>query len=154
MTTFRLKATPPYTDIEGTGMYEYGVWPTSQLTELQMAARVRNLGINAATNITLSATVNGEDAALTATPIDIAYASIDTARAVGYTPPAVEGMYEVALTVTQDATDENTADNTAVTSFEITEYSYGRTTQVYAELLPSYNLHARVSSSERLPVLW
>jgi hypothetical protein len=125
-----------YTDIAGTGMYEYGVWPTSQLTELQMAARVRNLGINEATNVTLSATVNGADAAMTATPINIAYASADTARAVGYTPPAVEGMYEVAITVTQDAADENINDNTALTSFEITEFSYGRDNSVYENFFP------------------
>lgn len=126
-----------YTDFEGTGMYEYGVWPTSQLTELQMAARVRNLGINEAANVTLTATVNGADAAMTATPITIAYASADTARAVGYTPPAVEGMYEVALTVTQDAIDENINDNTAVTTFEITEYSYGRDNSVYDNFFPA-----------------
>lgn len=126
-----------YTDYEGTGMYEYGVFHTSQLPELQMAARVRNLGINAAENITLSATVNGESASLNAVPVTIPYANIDTARASGYTPPAVPGLYEVELTVTQDAADESPENNVATNSFEVSETHFARDNGVYSGFFPA-----------------
>lgn len=115
-----------YTNVDGSGMYDYGVWPFSQLTEMEMAARVRNVGINEAQNVVLNITVNGEDAAMTSMPINIPYASTDTVIATGYTPPAVEGLYEVGFEVTFDAEDENPIDNVDSDSFIISEFLYGR----------------------------
>ncbi len=125
------------TDYETTEMYEYGVWPFSQLTELQMAASVRNLGQNLAENVTLSATVNGTDAGGTALPIDIASAAVDTARLVGFTPPAVEGTYNVEMTISMDAEDENADNDNANASFEVTEFLYGRDNGVYSSGFPA-----------------
>lgn len=126
-----------YTDFEGTGLYEYGVFHTSQLTELQMAARVRNLGVNDAENVTLSASVNGDDVSLNAVPLAIPYATIDTVRASGYTPPAVAGLYDVELTVTQDALDEFPENNVALNSFEVSETHFARDNGEYSGFFPA-----------------
>lgn len=125
------------TDYNNTGIYEYGVWPFSQLTELQMAAAVRNLGQNDAENVTLDVEVNGTDAGTTPITVNIPYATVDTARAIGYTPPAVEGTYTFDLTVSMDADDENTADNSATRSFQVSEFSYGRDNGVYSSGFPA-----------------
>lgn len=125
------------TDYAFTGMYEYGAWPVSQATEVTMAARVRNIGINEAENVTLGIEVNGADAGATATAINIPYATTDTVRATGYTIPAVEGTYDVTFTVDMDAEDENPADNVGSSSFMVTEYSYGRDDETFQGVFPA-----------------
>lgn len=125
-----------YTDVAGTGMYEYGVFHSSQLPELQFASRVRNLGVNDAENVTLSASVNGDAVSLNAVPLTIPYATIDTVRASGYTPPAVTGMYEVEFTVTQDAEDEFPENNTATNSFEVSDLHFARDNSEYSGFFP------------------
>ncbi|MFT4777656.1 MAG: hypothetical protein ACJAU0_001249 [Flavobacteriales bacterium] len=124
-----------WTDYIGTGMYEYSNFPLSQATEIQFASKVRNLGINDQTNLTLGVQVNGEDAA-SSDAMDLLYLATDTLRAAGYVIPGVVGEYIVDYALVSDQEDESPENNIATQSFNVTEYSYGVDNDVFSGVFP------------------
>lgn len=136
----RLGSYTTYTDFEGTGIYEYGAWAQSQVTEVTMASTVQNIGTDDQTNTVLSATVNGDPVG-ESMPMDFTYQMSDTLRIEGYQVPSDIGMYDVEYTVASDFEDENPENNTTSQSFEVTEFSYGRDDEFFTALFPgeTYN---------------
>ncbi|WP_306641691.1 T9SS type A sorting domain-containing protein [Sanyastnella coralliicola] len=112
-----------YTDYNGTFMYEVDTWHPTQATEVQMAAKVRNIGSLDQTNVTLNASINGNDAG-TSDAIDLPYLASDTLRITGYTVPTDPGQYDIEFTVSADAEDENPGDNVTTQSFQVAPVSY------------------------------
>jgi hypothetical protein len=131
----RLGSYTTYTDFEGTGMYEVGAWPQSQVTEVQIASAVESTGTDEQTNTVLSATVNGEPVG-GSEPVDFTYQMTDTLRIPGYQVPSELGTYEVGYAVASDFEDENPQNNTTTQSFEVTEFSYGRDDGVFTGVFP------------------
>ena len=129
-----------YTDYNGTFMYEYGTWHTSQATEVQMAAKVRNIGTADQTNTTLTVNVNGALAG-SSDPVDLVYQASDTLRVVGYTIPTEVGDYTVDYEVSSDFEDENPGDNLATQMFDVDDVQYGRDNAEFTGFFPgsTYN---------------
>ncbi len=124
-----------WTDYIGTGLYEYSNFPVSQVTEIQFASKVRNLGINEQTNLVLNVQVNGADAAAS-DAMTLPYLGTDTLRAAGYTIPATVGEYVVDYDVVSDQEDESPENNMAQQSFNVTEYSYGVDNDIFSGVFP------------------
>ncbi len=136
-----------YTDYSTTDTYEYGIWPYDQVGEIQMGARVRNLGQFDAENIVLNVEVNGSGAGTTSTPITLGYQEADTVRANGYVIPAVEGTYTVDMTIDFDAEDENPGDNVASTSFQVDEFLFARDNGTFTSSFPAMTYTTEFSSA-------
>jgi hypothetical protein len=132
----RIDTYATYTDYNGTNMYEYSAWPQSQVTEVQMAAKVANAGYNPQPGVGLQVNVNGSDIG-TSDLVDLAYQGTDTLRLVGYTIPSDIDTYEIEMNIVTDSIDENAADNTFMQSFEVTEYVFGRDDLTYTGVFPS-----------------
>lgn len=126
-----------YTDYETTGTYEYGVWPFSQLVELQAAANYQVLGTVSQPNATL--TVTAGDYSESTDPQELFYPTCvdDTLRVFGYTPEAVEGMYDVTFEIASDSTDATPDDNVRVQSFEVSEFIYAQDNSEITGVFPA-----------------
>lgn len=126
-----------YTDYETTGTYEYGVWPFSQLVELQAAANYQVLGTIAQPNASLTVTVG--DFTGSTDPQELFYPTCidDTLRVVGFTPEAVEGMYDVTFEIASDSTDVTPLDNVRVQSFEVSEFIYAQDNSEITGVFPA-----------------
>ncbi len=125
------------TDATGLGFYEYGAIPTSQLTELVFAGRVRNIGSNPQANTQMEVTVNGDVVGTSAPDFTLEYGAFDTLRVQGYTPPATPGMYNVEYNFSSDEMDEDMSNNTATQFFEVTDGSYGRDDETFSGVFPA-----------------
>ena len=112
-----------YTDYFTTGVYEAGVFAAGQLSELQAAAKVYNVGYLDQEGSTLALGVNGSEVGAS-DPITISYQTDDTLRVV-YDMSEV-GTYDLTYTVSATAEDENPGNNTASQSFEVSNLHYGR----------------------------
>lgn len=112
-----------YTDYFTTGVYEAGVFAVGQLSELQAAAKVYNVGYLDQEGSTLALGVNGSEVGAS-DPITISYQTDDTLRVV-YDMSEV-GTYDLTYTVSATAEDENPGNNTASQSFEVSYLHYGR----------------------------
>jgi hypothetical protein len=112
-----------YTDYFTTGVYEAGVFAAGQLSELQAAAKVYNVGYLDQEGSTLALNVNGNDAGAS-DPVTIAYQTNDTLR-VTYDMAEVNA-YEVTYNLSATNEDENPDNNTATQSFEVSYLHYGR----------------------------
>ena len=132
----RLENYVTYTDYEGTGMYEYTTWHTSQATEVQMAARLSNIGTADQTNTTLAVDVNGTEVGVS-DPVDFAYQVTDTLRVTGYNIPTDAGTYTVDYEIASDMMDENPANNVAQQSFEVSELHYARDNGEFTGFFPA-----------------
>ncbi len=124
-----------WTDYNGTGMYEYSNFALSQVTEIQFASKVRNLGYEDQTMLTLDVQVNGE-AAAASDAIDLPYLAQDTLRAAGYVIPATVGEYVVDYTVAQEQDDASPENNVDQQGFNVTEYSYGVDNEIFSGVFP------------------
>ena len=115
-----------YTNYLQTGIYENGAWPQSQLLDSWTAgAKVFNFGYSEQENVVLDIDVNGYPSSSAALPA-LANASVDTLTA-DYAVSDL-GIYTVNYNISSDEVDDLPSDNVATQSFEVTEYSYGRTT--------------------------
>ena len=112
-----------YTDYFTTGVYEAGVFAAGQLSELQAAAKVYNVGYLDQEGSTLALGVNGSEVGAS-DPITISYQTDDTLRVV-YDMSEV-GTYDLSYTVSATVEDENPGNNTASQSFEVSNLHYGR----------------------------
>jgi hypothetical protein len=112
-----------YTDYFTTGVYEAGVFAVGQLSELQAAAKVYNVGYLDQEGSTLALDVNGSEVGAS-DPITISYQTDDTLRVV-YDMSEV-GTYDLTYTVSATVEDENPGNNTASQSFEVSYLHYGR----------------------------
>ncbi len=116
-----------YTDYETTGIFEFGIWPQSLVTEVDMAVRARNSGASDQVGLTLGVQINGEDAAATLVPTDIIAGASDTVRTLAYSIPSTIGDYTVDMTVVLDGVeDDNPDDNSATQSFSVSEFLFAR----------------------------
>jgi len=112
-----------YTDYFTTGVYEAGVFAAGQLSELQAAAKVYNVGYLDQEGSTLALGVNGSEVGAS-DPITISYQTDDTLRVVYDMSEA--GTYDLTYTVSATVEDENPGNNTASQSFEVSNLHYGR----------------------------
>ncbi|MBT6163995.1 MAG: T9SS type A sorting domain-containing protein [Crocinitomicaceae bacterium] len=112
-----------YTDYFTTGVYEAGVFAAGQLSELQAAAKVYNVGYLDQEGSTLALGVNGSEVGAS-DPITISYQTDDTLRVV-YDMSEV-GTYDLTYTVSATVEDENPGNNSASQSFEVSYLHYGR----------------------------
>jgi hypothetical protein len=112
-----------YTDYFTTGIWEAGVFAEGQLTSLDAAAKVYNVGYLEQEETSLTLNVNGTDAGMS-DPITLGYQAQDTLR-VNFDMAAV-GSYELTYTVGAMNEDENPSNNTATQSFEVSALHYGR----------------------------
>ena len=122
-----------YTDYFTTGIWEAGVFAEGQLTSLDAAAKVYNVGYLDQEETTMALTVNGADAGASA-PITLGYQAQDTLR-VTYDMGTV-GSYELNYAVSAMNEDENPANNTASQSFEVSSLHYGRDNGTMTGLFP------------------
>ncbi len=112
-----------YTDYFTTGVYEAGVFAAGQLSELQAAAKIYNVGYLDQEGSTLALGVNGSEVGAS-DPITISYQTDDTLRVV-YDMSEV-GTYDLSYTVSATVEDENPGNNAASQSFEVSNLHYGR----------------------------
>lgn len=112
-----------YTDYFTTGVYEAGVFAAGQLSELQAAAKIYNVGYLDQEGSTLALGVNGSEVGAS-DPITISYQTDDTLRVV-YDMSEV-GTYDLTYTVSATVEDENPGNNAASQSFEVSNLHYGR----------------------------
>ena len=112
-----------YTDYFTTGIWEAGVFAEGQLTSLDAAAKVYNVGYLDQEETSMTLTVNGSEAGMS-DPITLGYQAVDTLR-VTYDMAAV-GSYDLTYDVAAMNEDENPANNTASQSFEVSSLHYGR----------------------------
>jgi hypothetical protein len=99
------------------------VFAVGQLSELQAAAKVYNVGYLDQEGSTLALDVNGSEVGAS-DPITISYQTDDTLRVV-YDMSEV-GTYDLTYTVSATVEDENPGNNTASQSFEVSYLHYGR----------------------------
>ncbi|MDA0940298.1 MAG: T9SS type A sorting domain-containing protein [Bacteroidetes bacterium] len=114
-----------YTDEAFTNLYEYGVWPQSQLPDtLYYGCEVLNFGDSLATNVYGSLDFNGtmfDGPALSS----LTSGSVDTVY-VPYATDVAVGTYDMLLTLNMDSVDANMDNNTSASSYAVTEYQWGR----------------------------
>ncbi|MGB1031973.1 MAG: T9SS type A sorting domain-containing protein [Flavobacteriales bacterium] len=136
-----------YTDYNFTGIYEYGVWPYSQLTELQMAADYQVLGTTPQPNSIL--TVTAGDYSESSDPQLLEYPTCvgDTLKTFNYTPPAVEADYTATFVLSSDSTDANPEDNTRTQNFSVSEFSYGRDDGTFSGVFPADGTQEFIAAS-------
>ena len=111
-----------YTDYFTTGIWEAGVFAEGQLSSLEAAAKVYNVGYLEQAGTMLTLDVDGTVAS--SDPMLLAYQAVDTLR-VPFDMAAV-GTYNLTYTVSTDNEDENPANNEATQSFEVSSLHYGR----------------------------
>ena len=119
----RIDTYTSYTDYETSGIYEYGVWASSQVIDLDYAAKVYNVGYQDQTGTAMALTVNGTDAG-TSNAVTLGYQGSDTLR-VTYTLGGV-GTDDLAAAVATDFEDENPGNNSASASVEVSDLHFGR----------------------------
>jgi len=103
--------------------------PLSQTRPLTLSGTVRNNGISALTNVTVTAAITRDGTEFyqqSSTPIaSLAPAASAAFTITGYAPDSV-GVYEIAYEVASDQTDQVPANNTATRSQEISETVFAR----------------------------
>ncbi len=115
-----------YTDFEETGVFEYTIWPVSQLTPLTAAANVVNVGSNAQ-EVFLDLELNGNPLGYTPEVVALATGEEAIVRAQDYALPAVPGSYVLSMNATLEGVeDENPEDNLRLAEFEVSQYTYAR----------------------------
>lgn len=108
---------------------EYTLYPHSQLHELTLKSRIRNGGMNTATNVDFSvevldpssSSVFGQTSTLATMP---RYES-DSLQLDGFTPPATNGEFTVNFTLSSDSIDDRDDDNSFTKNFSVDEFDYG-----------------------------
>lgn len=111
-----------YTDYFTTGIWEAGVFAEGQLSSLEAAAKVYNVGYLEQTGTMLTLDVDGTSGM--SDPLALEYQGVDTLR-VPFDMAEV-GTYNLTYTVSTDNEDENPSNNTASQSFEVSALHYGR----------------------------
>ena len=127
-----------YTDFENTGMYEYGIWPSSQITEVQIAADVTNLGAQTQNEVGLSVFVDGTPVG-TSTSGVLAYQQSQLFQVTGYTPPTTPGTYSMELIAEPVNDDEDPENNSISTTFEVSDYTFARDNGLFTDQFPNFN---------------
>ena len=122
-----------YTDYFTTGIWEAGVFAEGQLSSLEAAAKVYNVGYLEQAGTLLTLDVDGTVAS--SDPMLLAYQGVDTLR-VPFDMAAV-GTYNLTYTVSSDNEDENPANNEATQSFEVSSLHYGRDNGTMTGVFPS-----------------
>lgn len=102
--------------------YQYSQIPTTQITDIEVRAGVRNDGSQDLTNVKL---VLGGDVTAESPAITLTSLAVDTLEAV-FTPVATVGDYTVTRTLVMDQTDDNPINN------PIPDFSYSITNHIYA----------------------
>ena len=115
-----------YTDYEETDIYEYGTWPFSQLTELQLAANYQVLGTTPQPNSTLTVTVGDYAESTDAQLLEYPTCVGDTLKTFNFTPPAVAADYTAIFELSSDSTDATPDDNVRTQDFSVSEFIYAR----------------------------
>lgn len=115
-----------YTDYDQTGIYEYGVWPFSQLTDLQLAADYQVFGTTPQPNSALTVTVG--DYSESTDPQELEYPTCDpdTLRTFNFTPDAVAADYTATFELSSDSTDATPDDNIRTQDFSVSEFIFAR----------------------------
>ena len=129
-----------YTDYENTGMFEASIWPSSQTTQVQMAANVANQGVQAQNGVNLNAYVNGALVGSSA-PSVLDSQENQLFQISGYTLPATPGTYSLELLAEPVNDDEDPENNSSTTTFEVSEYIFARDNGVFTGAFPgaTYN---------------
>ena len=122
-----------YTDYFTTGIWEAGVFAEGQLSSLEAAAKVYNVGYLDQEETTMTLNVNGTDVGAS-DPMTLGYQAADTLR-VAFDMAEV-GSYELNYSVSAMNEDENPANNTAAQSFEVSSLHYGRDNGTMTGLFP------------------
>ena len=122
-----------YTDYFTTGIWEAGVFAEGQLSSLEAAAKVYNVGYLEQAGTMLTLDVDGTVAS--SDPMLLAYQAVDTLR-VPFDMAAV-GTYNLTYTVSTDNEDENPANNEATQSFEVSSLHYGRDNGTMTGIFPA-----------------
>jgi hypothetical protein len=131
----RTDAYVSYSDYLGTAFYEYGAWAESQLAPFNFAMTAANNGYQDQTGVTMTVTVNGEDAGVSE-GIELPYTGVDTLRAQGWELTSGVGTYEVTYTLSADNADDDESNNVATQSFEVTDLQFGRDDGTFTGLFP------------------
>ncbi|MCB0764567.1 MAG: T9SS type A sorting domain-containing protein, partial [Flavobacteriales bacterium] len=113
----------------------YSVFPYNQLRPLGLNMTVLNNGSETQDDVVANFTVmegsneilNQDQPVASFPPGETRTIFVDP----GFTPPAVEGTYNVSYSITSGAVDP-TADNTGSSSFQVSEFLYGRDGGTYA----------------------
>ena len=111
-------------------LYEYGVWPESQLPDtLVYACEVLNFGDSLASNVFATVDVSGPaggETMFTGASIPaLASGETDTLY-VAYAPGTALGDVSLDLSIAMDSTDANMLNNNVGSDFEVSAYQWGR----------------------------
>ncbi len=113
----------------------YTVFPHSQLRPLGLNMNLLNNGSEAQNDVVANFTVTRSGTEVLNQDQAVPNFAAGESRTVfvnpSFTPPAVDGTYDVAFSVTSGATDP-TADNTGSDSFKVEQFTYARDNGTYA----------------------
>ncbi|MFN6380013.1 MAG: T9SS type A sorting domain-containing protein [Flavobacteriales bacterium] len=110
---------------------EYDKYPSTMLAPLNFRGTIRNIGSNNQTGVTLQATVINQASTVvhTSSSIPTNLVSGQTSSfqtTVTYTPPSTTQNYNVQISANMTPVDENPANNSTLSDFSVTPYTYGR----------------------------
>ncbi len=108
---------------------DYGMVALSQATAIEFSGTIENNGGNVQTGSNLGVEVMQNNTSVftdASLNTDIALGAIDTFAVINSFTPTTTGSYEIIYTANQQNPDGNPADNTASTTFEVTDHYYGR----------------------------
>jgi len=121
-----------YNEELSSGEGTYWETPLAQVKPLTMAADISNIGINSASNVGLSVDVNSGSFTSTSATATLAAGDVQNfAVANSFTPSAV-GNYTVDFTTAMDSVDDEMANNSFSTSFDVTDSVYAFNNGNYA----------------------
>ncbi len=112
---------------------EYGMIALSQSSPIEFSGTIENNGGSIQTDSYLDIDVSNSTASVftDASPnADIGLGALDSFVTVNTFEPAVTGSYEILFTANQLNPDGNTADNSSISKFVVTEHLYGRDNNV------------------------
>lgn len=115
-------------DPGGFGDLEYSVYPDIMLSPINVRARAKNVGIQTQTGVELQVEVSLDGAPVISNSDGPANMLPDQQRTFTVNPwiPPGIGDYEISYTITQDQTDENPENNSALRQFSVHPHEYAR----------------------------
>lgn len=106
---------------------EYYMIPTSQVTPINFSAKVINQGALTHTGLKLTTTVDGPNAfSASSVTVDLVSEGEDSLALTDTYTPTTIGDYEVTFKFSGDTPEEYINNDSMITNFEVTEYTYAR----------------------------
>lgn len=124
-----------FTNYAQTGVYEYGAWPLNQIPDnLQAGIKISNVGYGIQSGVSVDLDVNG--VGFTSNVINSFGSGNQTDTLIVSYQPNGLGNQTLNYLLSADMEDENPSNNSALQSFEISEFQFGRDNGVISGVFP------------------